>query len=138
MNVLVDTPVWSFALRRTHVAADAGREQVTRNLEELVRDGRVQMIGPIRQELLSGIREPERFRRLREHLRAFDEPSLQVRDYEYAAEMSNHCRASGIAGSTTDFLICAVAHRYKWQIFTTDRDFVHYATVLPIQLYVSS
>lgn len=135
MNVLVDTPVWSFALRRKHVADDAREEQVIRNLRELVRDGRVQMIGPIRQELLSGIREQERFRRLREHLRAFDEPSLQVQDYEYAAEMSNHCRGRGITGSATDFLICAVAHHYKWQIFTTDRDFAHYAAVVPIELY---
>jgi predicted nucleic acid-binding protein len=137
MNVLVDTPVWSFALRRKQVAPDARDEQVTRNLEELVRDGRVQMIGPIRQELLSGIREQERFRRLREHLRAFDELSLQVRDHEHAAEMSNYCRARGIAGSAPDFLICAVAYRYRWQIFTTDRDFVHYAKVLPIQLYAA-
>lgn len=135
MNVLVDTPVWSLALRRQYAAANADEQRLTRALEELVRDGRVQMIGPIRQELLSGIGDQGRYRRLRDHLRAFDEPGLEVLDYENAAEMSNACRARGIAGSGTDFLICAVAHRYKWQIFTTDRDFVHYAAALPIRLY---
>jgi predicted nucleic acid-binding protein len=49
--------------------------------------------------------------------------------------MRNRCRARGIAGSAIDFLICAVAHRRKWQIFTVDRDFERYAKVLGLRLY---
>jgi len=98
----------------------------------------VQILGPIRQELLSGLREQGSFRKLRTQLRAFDEPPVEVTDYEEAASMSNRCRARGVAGSAIDFLICAVAHRRGWQIFTTDRDFQHYATVVPLRLFPAS
>jgi predicted nucleic acid-binding protein len=104
-------------------------------LRELVQDGRAQILGPVRQELLSGMREEEGFRKLRNHLRAFDDPQLRTEDYEEAARMSNLCRARGIAGSPVDFLICAAAHLRNWQVFTTDRDFARYGKVLPLRLY---
>jgi predicted nucleic acid-binding protein len=92
------------------------------------------MLGPIRQELLSGIREETQFKKLREYLRSFDEPSFEVSDYEEAARMNNQCRARGIAGSAVDLLICAVAYRRKWTIFSSDLDFKQYASVLPVQI----
>jgi len=55
-------------------------------------------------------------------------------DYEEAATFFNRCRAKGIQGSNTDFLICAVAVRNEFPIFTTDADFIHFATVIPIKL----
>jgi len=135
MMVLVDTPVWSLALRRRPEHLSAQQHQLTDALAELVREGRVQMMGPIRQELLSGIREEAQFRKLRDHLRAFPEHPLEAADYEEAADMNNRCRAKGIAGSAVDFLICAAAHRRSWTIFTTDRDFQNYASVLPLRLH---
>ena len=135
MNLLVDTPVWSLALRRKAPDLSSREERITQALAEAIRDGRAQLIGVVRQELLSGIREEERFRKLRDYLRAFDEPVLEMDDYEHAAEMHNRCRARGIAGSTIDFLICAVASRRKWQVFTTDGDFERYARVLGLKLY---
>src|SRR6266576_160774 len=106
------------------------KEAVTAALEELVREGRAQIMGAIRQELLSGIREEEHFRKLRDYLRAFEEPGIEVLDYEEAAHMHNRCRSRGIAGSAIDFLICAVAKRRDWHIFTTDHDFERYERVL--------
>jgi predicted nucleic acid-binding protein len=135
MMVLVDTPVWSLALRRRKSELTAPEERRTQALAELIREGRAQMIGAIRQELLSGICEEEQFRRLRDTLRAFEDPSLQAEDYEEAARMNNHCRTRGIAGSAIDFLICGVTCRRGWQIFTTDNDFLRYGEVLPIKLY---
>ena len=136
MNLLVDTPVWSLALRRKAADLSPREERITQALAEAIRDGRAQLIGVVRQELLSGIREVERFKKLRDYLRAFDEPALEMGDYEEAAEMHNRCRARGIAGSTIDFLICAVASRRKWQVFTTDQDFERYGRVLGLKLYV--
>jgi hypothetical protein len=101
----------------------------------VIRDGRAQLVGVVRQELLSGIREPERFRKLREYLRAFDDPAVDTEDYEEAAQMHNRCRARGIAGSAIDFLICSVAFRRQWQIFTTDEDFERYGRILGLKLY---
>lgn len=136
MMVLVDTPIWAVALRRRPQDSNEHEERLTQVFAELIREGRAQILGPIRQELLSGIREEGPFRRLRAQLRAFDEPVIEVRDYEEAASMNNRCRARGIVGSAIDFLICAAAHRRGWLIFTTDPDFQHYGTVLPLRLYM--
>jgi hypothetical protein len=135
MTVLVDTPVWSLALRRKEADLNARERVLTRALAELIREGRAQIVGAIRQELLSGIREEERFQKLRNYLRAFDEPGIEVLDYEEAARLHNLCRGRGIAGSAIDFLICAVAQRRDWHIFTTDRDFERYGRVLALKLY---
>ena len=62
-------------------------------------------------------------------------PKTTRKDYEEGARMNNACRAQGIAGSSDDFLICAVAYPCNWQIFTTDRDFSWYHKVLPLRLY---
>ena len=131
MRVLVDTSVWSLALRR-RVRRD---EPVVDELRSLIDEGRVAMIGSIRQELLSGIRTRESFERLRDHLRAFADEQLDTADFERAAEHFNTCRAQGVQGSNTDFLICAVAERRKLAILTTDTDFVRFARVLPIALH---
>jgi predicted nucleic acid-binding protein len=135
MMVLVDTPVWSLALRRKPGDLSADERALMQALAELIVEGRAQILGVIRQELLSGIREAERFEKLRGYLRAFDDPRLEVGDYEEAAQMHNRCRSQGIAGSAIDFLICAVAERRNWQVFTTDRDFEEYGKVVGVKRY---
>jgi predicted nucleic acid-binding protein len=135
MLVLVDTPIWSLALRRRAPDLNPRERGLTAALRELIEDGRAQLIGPVRQELLSGIREESSFRKLRNQLRAFAEIPLDAADYEEAAHLNNQCRARGIAGSAIDFLICATSLPRNWQIFTTDRDFLRYAAVVPLKLY---
>jgi predicted nucleic acid-binding protein len=131
VKVLVDTPVWSFAFRR-RASVSEGPAAV---LRRLIEEGRAAIVGPIRQELLSGVRERPAFDRLRDHLSAFlDEPIVQT-DYERAAEHFNTCRLRGIQGSNTDFLLCAVSERHRMPIFTADQDFKHYARLLPVRLY---
>jgi len=61
MMVLVDTPVWSLALRRKPADLNPREQAPTQAQAELIRESRAQIIGLIRQELLSGIREPECF-----------------------------------------------------------------------------
>jgi predicted nucleic acid-binding protein len=131
MKVLVDTCIWSLALRRTR---DANSPCVS-ELRELLNELRVQMIGPIRQELLSGIRDPAQFKKLRDHLRSFPDLTLSSADHECAADFFNVCRRQGIQGSNTDFLICALSHRHSLPIFTTDGDFELFQKHLPIALH---
>jgi predicted nucleic acid-binding protein len=131
VNVLVDTSVWSLALRRARKIDDA----LPRELAELIQEGRVIMIGPVRQELLSGIKSKPQFEQLRDHLRAFPDLELDSSDYEDAAEAYNRCSERGIQGSNTDFLICAVATRRDLGVFTTDGDFKRYARVLNVRLH---
>ena len=94
MSVLVDTSVWSLALRRD--APQEGAE--VRELRALLVEGRVVMMGPVRQELLSGIRGEAQFRRLRARLHAFTDLTLTREDYEEAAVCYNQCRAAGVQG----------------------------------------
>lgn len=130
MNVLVDTSVWSLALRRTDSTHSSRSE-----LERLVLDGRVAIIGPIRQEILSGVRIATQFNHLRNQLKAFPDTVLTTEDFEEAARFYNRCRERGIQGSNTDFLICAAAVRLQMPILTTDGDFKHFAKILPITLH---
>lgn len=131
MNVLVDTSVWSLALRRRR--SNASRE--TAELVELIREGRVAIIGAIRQEILSGIKAAEQYKKLRDRLRAFGDEPLDENDYEEAALCFNRCRAKGLQGSNTDFLICAVSLRRRLALLTTDRDFAGFAKVLGFELH---
>ena len=131
MNIVVDTSVWSLALRRqrSSMAAEA------LELAELVREGRAALLGPVRQELLSGVPIAQQYETLREYLRAFPDVALEAEDYEEAAAFFNRCRAKGVQGSNTDFLICAAAARRQFAILTTDSDFTNFAKLLPIQLH---
>jgi predicted nucleic acid-binding protein len=131
VNVFVDTSVWSLAFRR---AAPRDTAEET-ELVELIGEGRVVMLGPVRQELLSGIRGAAQFRRLRDRLRAFPDVVLAEADYEEAASCFNRCRSRGVQGSNTDFLLCAAALRRSAAVFTTDDDFVHYKKVLNVKLH---
>jgi len=131
VKVLVDTPIWSYALRSRKKEYQYEIEQ----LESLIKDQRVLIIGPIRQEILSGYSDLKKFEKLREKLSYFENSLVQDSDYESAAEMCNQCRKKGIQGSHIDFLICAVANRLDVPIFTTDKDFFQYREVLSIKLF---
>lgn len=135
MKVLIDTPVWSLALRRKTSDLAPDERQVTKLLQQIVEEGRAQLLGSVRQELLSGLREAGQFRRLRDYLRDFPDVVLATGDYEEAACASNECRKAGIAATPLDMLICAVGIHHGWQLFSTDRDFSRYTAVLPIQLF---
>lgn len=123
--------MWSLALRRRRGKPNPSTEE----LSELIQEGRVAMIGPIRQELLSGIKQEAQFRTLQDHLRSFPDLSLENTDYEEAARCFNECRGRGVQGSNTDFLICAVALTRGLSIYTTDKDFEHYSRILSVKLH---
>ena len=132
MKVLVDTCVWSLAFRRTEGATANPNVQ---ELTALISEVGVQMIGPIRQELLSGIRVSDQYRELRDQLRAFSDLPLSNQEFERAAEHYNTCRESGVQGSNTDFLICAVGELHDLSIFTVDENFYRYKELLQIKLH---
>ncbi len=130
MKILVDTCVWSQVLRRKNP-----NRELTNKLKDLIKDGRVSIVGPIRQELLSGISDVKQFKKLNESLSSFEDIPLKSEYFIKAAEFSNICRVKGIQGATTDFLICAVAFLQNLLIFTTDADFKKYKKYLPINLF---
>lgn len=130
MKVLVDTPIWSLAFRR---AAPVESPEIIQELKELINEQRVVLLGVVRQEVLSGIRDGHQFHLLRQRLRAFGDYPLGIDDFELAAEFFNRCRSKGIQGSNTDFLLCAVASRHHLSLFTTDKDFDLYSKHMKLQ-----
>ena len=131
MKVIVDTSVWSLALRRSKDVENKYVEE----LEELIKEVRAQLIGPVRQELLNGIKSEKQYKVLKKHLRAFKDLAIEAEDYELAAEYFNTARNNGIQGSNTDFLLCAISTRHRMPIFTTDKDFINIQSVIPIELH---
>jgi hypothetical protein len=128
MKVVVDTCIWSEALRKK-----SGHPSKT-ILADLVLKGNAILVGAVRQELLCGFRDNSRFLAVRELLRKYEDPAMRTEDFETAASMSNACRSNGIQGSQTDFLICAVSVRLNAEILTLDHDFNRFSKYLPIRL----
>ncbi len=124
MQVLVDTSVWSLAFRKkTKTEHDLA---LINHLSQIIRDLRVVMIGPIRQEILSGISSESKFIEIQNTLSVFPNWPIETNDYELAAKFFNECRKHGIQGSHIDYLICSVASNNHFSILTLDDDFTLY------------
>jgi predicted nucleic acid-binding protein len=132
MRVIVDTCVWSLAfLKKEKTEYEL---KLINYLSEIVRDLRVVMIGPIRQEILSGISSESKFIEMQNKLSVFSDWSLETEDYELAAKFYNKCRVNGIQGSHIDYLLCAVAFNSNFSILTLDNDFEKYQKYTGITL----
>jgi predicted nucleic acid-binding protein len=135
VTVLIDTTIWSLALRRRAHQLSSAETGLVEEWKDLVTSGQAVLTGPVHQEVLSGLRSTEVFEALREKLSFFRYLENLPGDYVQAARFFNLCRSRGVASSHIDMLICALAHRYGVPIFTTDPDFSGYAKHLPIRLH---
>lgn len=133
MKTIVDTSIWSLVLRRKRKTDFTEISE----LDKLISNFNVIMLGPIRQEILSGVKHVTQFKLLAEYLRPFPDYNISTQDYETAAEFYNILRMKGIQGSNTDFLICAIAVNNNFKIFTSDKDFFKFKKYLPIVLFRS-
>lgn len=131
MKVIVDTSVWSLALRHNSKVEDSPYIVLFR---DLIADGRVALLGAIRQEILSGIRHINQYNVLKNYLHAFPNLELDIEDYELASEFYNTCHRHSILGTNTDFLICAAAVRRNYRILTTDKNFESFSHHISIKL----
>lgn len=121
MKILIDSCVWLLALRRKNKALLSNDElRIVAVLSEAIQNGRIAIIGPIRQEVLSGVKEAVQFERLRSALEVFPDKPIATSHYLEAARLFNLCRSHGVECGAVDILICAVALRERWSILTTD------------------
>ena len=132
--VLVDTCIWSLALRGKSPRDILVAEELTK----LIYAEKAKIIGPIRQEVLSGYSDIKQYNKLKDKLMYFPNELIIDEDYLSAARFSNLCRQKGVQGSHIDFLICAVANRLEMNIFTYDKDFELYSQLIPITLHLKS
>lgn len=132
MKILVDTPIWSLSIRKKEKSENDLK--LVSYFSDLLRGLNVILIGPIRQEILSGISDENRFEVVRKSLSVIPDMDLTTMDYELAAEYHNRCRKNGIQGSHTDFLICAIASNRNCRILTLDNDFRIYSKHINLNL----
>ena len=131
MSAIVDTSVWSHALRRTTPTTDPQAAK----LAELLRQRQpVALLGVILQELLQGIRDAATFERIEAYMEPFPMIELTRRDYVAAARLGNLCRSKGVQVSVVDSLIAAACVEHDCALLTCDQDFQHIARFCPLQL----
>ena len=131
MRVLVDTSVWSIALRRKGPAAHPKVELFAALLE---RGEEIVIVGVILQEILQAFRDEITVRRVSAYLE--DVPLLELGRGVFAASARIHreCAAAGVAVSTVDCQIAAAAVSHRCALLTADRDFERIARVVPVKL----
>jgi len=121
VKILVDSCVWSLALRRkSKTLLSKDEQRIVAILSDSVQNGRIAIIGPIRQEVLSGIKDSARFEKLRGALGAFPDEPIATGQYEEAARLHNLCRRRGVECGSVDMLLCVVAAQRRWSVLTTD------------------
>jgi predicted nucleic acid-binding protein len=140
MKVLFDTCVWSLSLRRSRKSVAMAPDEILllKTLSEAIKDGRVAIIGPIRQELLSGIRDGAQFKKLSTALDAFPDETLTTPYYVEAARLFNLGRSHGVECGPVDMVICATAVLKKWPIVTNDAGLSRCITVLRSEGLISA
>jgi predicted nucleic acid-binding protein len=128
--IALDTSALSLFLRRPQ----AKKESMAQLVEQLILEDRALLFGIVRQEVLSGIKSPEQFSKLKQQTKALPLVYATEKDHILAAEFYNTCRSHGVQGSSVDFLICAMAKRLEVPILTTDPDFSLYEPLIGIEL----
>src|SRR5690348_11946997 len=126
MTVLVDTSVWSLALRRKRRDLSTRETAIVHHLRDLMIADEVALIPLIRQEVLSGIASKTAFGVIQSRLAAVPVLLTPTQLFDVAAEFYNACRAHGVAAEAIDMTICAAAHSHGTPVFTTDPDFSRY------------
>lgn len=134
MNVLVDTSIWSLALRR-----DAPDGDVVETLTRCIDRGDLLFTtGLIVQELLQGLRGPKQRERLLERFASFPLIVPDLSDHTEAAAIQRGCRQRGLQIQTIDALLAQLAIGHDLDLFTNDRDFDMIARHFPLRVLRTS
>jgi predicted nucleic acid-binding protein len=124
MTLLVDTSVWSLALRRD---AQLDVPQVTALKAALEGDDIVVTTGLVLQELLQGFAGPRAGKGIVDRFAALPLVVPERQDHIDAAALRNTCRRAGVQMGTIDALLAQLCIRHRLTLLTTDNDFVHAA-----------
>ena len=132
MRILVDTSVWSLALRRSSGVVN---EQAIL-LKTIIEQGEdIYLLGIILQEVLQGVRNSKDFLALKEYFKAFPLIDLAREDYVRAAELKNQLLRKGRQASTIGVLIASAAISRHCHLFTADKHFTQIAEHSELKLF---
>ena len=135
MTFLVDTSVWSLALRRNSGIVEP---TVIALKDALLGADVVVSTGVVLQELLQGFAGPSDRTQIIERFAAL--PMLQPdrADHIEAAEIRNTCRRAGVQIGTIDALIAQLCIRHELQLLSSDKDFRFAAMHCPLKVWSSN
>jgi predicted nucleic acid-binding protein len=132
VSLLVDTSVWSLALRRDQ---PSGPAEVGALLHALATGEPIVTTGLILQELLQGFAGPRARKEILERFSALPLLVPDREDHVEAAELRNRCRRAGVQIGTIDALLAQLCIRYELVLVTTDQDFAMAAAHCPLQVW---
>lgn len=105
---------------------------MTIEFQQAITDSRIAIIGVIRQEVLSGIRDKAQFLKAQNGLGPFLDEAMVPSDYIEAARLYNLCLDRGVQCGSIDMLVAAVAARRSFTVLTYDRALIHCLDVLGV------
>jgi predicted nucleic acid-binding protein len=129
--LLVDTSVWSLALRRDHPP----RNRHVRRFREALVEGEVLLTGVVLQELLQGLVDGPTKDRLVLELSKLSLLAPSRDDHALAAELFTTCRRRGVQLGTVDALLAALCVRRNLELLTTDKDFRHASRFIDLEIW---
>ena len=132
VTLLVDTSVWSLALRRDR---DGDVPQIQALRAALEGGEIVVTTGLVLQELLQGFAGPRARKDIIERFAALPLLSPDRQNHIDAAELRNRCRRAGVQLGTIDALLAQLCIRHGLTLLTTDNDFVHAARHCPLRVW---
>ncbi len=134
MTVLVDTSVWSLALRRDRPPNSPAFARLTKALESDL----IVTTGLIVQELLQGFLPERTQTEIRSRFNAIPIVQPTRDDHIAAADLRNSCRRAGVQLGTIDALIAQLCIAHDLELLSTDRDFGHAAQHCSLRLWGGS
>ena len=134
MSMLVDTSVWSLALRRD---AEQSAPQVAALRTALLGVDQVFTTGLVLQELLQGFAGPKARAQLVERLSALAFLQPDRDDHIEAAEVRNTCRRRGVQVGTIDALLIQLCRRHDLMMLSADQDFQAAARHVEFRLWAA-
>ena len=132
MTLLVDTSVWSLALRRD---AESSEPEVQHLKEALLGADIVVTTGLVLQELLQGFSGAKASAQIVERFAALPLIQPTREDHIAAAELRNTCRRAGVQVGTIDAIIAQLCVRHELTLLSTDKDFKSAAKYCALRLW---
>jgi hypothetical protein len=132
--IVLDTSILSLAFRRRRPETGDEPPPLAALRKLIADDAPLAVPGVVLQELLSGVRSGEQFRKLQGAMAGFPLLLADETHHVRAAQISNVCRRHGVACSTIDALIAAQVIESGGVLFTTDADFQRITAHSPLKL----
>jgi len=132
--LLVDTSVWSLALRRDVVAS---LPEVRYLQQALLGSQAVVTTGLVLQELLQGFSGPKARAQIIDRFSSLPLVQPDRQDHVDAASLRTTCRRGGVQIGTIDALLAQLCIRHHLTLLTTDQDFVHAARHCRLRIWRS-